>query len=475
MRLRMILLAVLATLVTGLTAQAQAPQAAGPAPSPALASARTIAPKLVAAQAPSLAKPDLDSWLDGFLPYALARSDIAGAVVVVVKDGEVLTERGYGYADVEAGRKMDPQVTLIRPGSVSKLFTWTAVMQLVEQGKLDLDADINTYLDFKVPPRDGKPITLRNLMTHTPGYEDRFKRIFVDRMDLRPSLAAYVKTTAPTRIHPPGETPAYSNYGAALAGYIVTRVSGEPFDTYVERHIFAPLGMAHSTFREPPPGAMAAQVARAYERASRPAKPFEIVGPAPAGSMSASGDDLARFMIAHLQNGRFGDARILQEATARQMHTPQREIVPHIKSLALGFLSQDRNGHTIIGHAGDTHWSHSQLSLLPDDNVGVFVSLNGRGNDAETSNIRHLLLANFMDRYFPDARPPLPTLPTAKAHAAQMAGEYRSAQRQETSFLAVIGLLTPVKLTAEPDGTLRASNVTGPAGEPEVLREVGPY
>ena len=472
-RLRPILAVLAAALALGLTARAATPAESRRASSPAAAQP---AESDVAAAAPArLTKQDLDSWLDGLVPYALARSDIAGALVVVVKDGEVLSERGYGYADVEARRLVDPRATLFRPGSISKLFTWTAVMQLAEQGRLNLDADVNSYLDLRVPPRDGQPITLRNLMTHTSGYEDRLKRIVVDEMSLRPSLADYLKTTAPTRIYAPGEVVAYSNYGAALAGYIVERVSGEPFESYVERHIFAPLGMAHSTFREPPPQQLAAALSRPYERASRPARPFEIIVPAPAGALSATGDDMARFMIAHLQNGRFGDARILREASAREMHTPQGAIAPHLKSWALGFVPEDRNGHVIIAHDGDSLWFHSHLSLLLDDDVGVFVSVNSRRNDAETTGIRHLLMKGFMDRYFPATRIALATQPTAGAHATQMAGYYRSAQRQESSFLALAGLLMPVEVKARPDGTVRASNVTGPAGEPEVLREVGPY
>jgi CubicO group peptidase (beta-lactamase class C family) len=471
MRLRSSFTALSAALALGLTAHAQTPPEARHAGSPA----QTNLPDVAADVAPRLTKQDLDAWLDGFLPYALARSDIAGAVVVVVKEGRVLCERGFGYADIETHRMVDPQATLFRPGSISKLFTWTAIMQLAEQGKLNLDADVNAYLDFKIPPRNGKPITLRNLMTHTSGFEDRFKRIFADTMSLRAGLADYLKSTMPTRIYPAGEVIAYSNYGSALAGYIVERVSGEPFEAYVERHILEPLGMAHSTFREPLPQPLAAQLSSPYERASLPARPFEIVGPAPAGALSATADDMARFMIAHLQNGRLGDARILQEATAREMHTPQREIVPHLKSWTLGFIPEDRNGHVIIAHDGDSRWFHSHLSLLLDDNVGVFISLNSRRNDTDTISIRHLLMQGFMDRYFPATRSSRSTQSTANAHAAEMAGYYRSAQRQESSFLALVGLLMPIEVTAEPDGTLLATNITGPAGEPVVLREVGPY
>ena len=197
-----------------------------------------------------LDKSDVDAWLDGFFPYALQKGDVAGAVVVVVKDGQVLTQRGYGFADVKAHKPVDPETTLFRVGSVSKLFTWTAVMQLVEQGKLKLDVDVNQYLDFKIPPYEGKPVTLRNIMTHTPGFEESLRKL--DQSGTPPpALGDLLKRWIPHRIFAPGETTAYSNYGAALAGYIVERVSGEPFDTYVDRHVFAPVGIAHASFRQP--------------------------------------------------------------------------------------------------------------------------------------------------------------------------------------------------------------------------------
>jgi hypothetical protein len=191
-----------------------------------------------------------------YMPYALHVGDIAGAVVAVVKDGKVLTERGYGYSDVEKRAPVDPKRTLFRPGSVSKLVTWTAVMQLVEQGKIDLDADVNQYLDFKIPPRDGKPVTMRNIMQHTAGFEEQAKGVLSDDPNA-PGFEALLKQWVPHRVFPAGSTPAYSNYGASLAGYVVQRLSGEPFNAYVEKHIFAPLDMQLSTFRQPLPANLA--------------------------------------------------------------------------------------------------------------------------------------------------------------------------------------------------------------------------
>ncbi|MGE5109363.1 MAG: serine hydrolase domain-containing protein, partial [Acidobacteriaceae bacterium] len=259
---------------------------------------------------------DLGAFLDGLMPLQLQREDIAGAVVLVVKDGKVLFAKGYGYSDVAKKTPVTPDGTLFRPGSVSKLFTWTSVMQLVEQGKLDLDRDVNDYLDFKIPPRNGKPITLRNIMTHTSGMEEAVQQLFIpDTKDLVP-LDVYLKEHLPKRIFAPATLPAYSNYATTLAGYIVQRVSGQPFDDYVEQHIFNPLKMEHTTFRQPLTAAMAPMMSKGYSVASQPPKPFEVVQAFPAGSVSATATDMSHFMIAHLQDGQYEGAQILKPETA---------------------------------------------------------------------------------------------------------------------------------------------------------------
>jgi len=423
--------------------------------------------------APPLTKADADAWLDGFVPHTLAMTDIAGAVVVVVKDGQVLTEKGYGYADIASRRKVDPQSTLFRIGSVGKLFTWTAVMQQVEAGNIDLDVDINRYLDLKIPARAGQPITLRNLMTHTSGFEEHLKRLFVDSPDRLQSLEAYVKQWVPERAYAPGEVPAYSNYGTALAGYIVQRVSGEPFDDYIERHILGPLGMLHSTFRQPLPAQFQVNMASGYVRASQPPKKFELPNPHPVGSISATGADMARFMIAHLQDGAFEGSRILQAATAQQMHAEQRKHNPPLNAMALGFFHSERNGHVMIGHGGDTEVFHTELQLLPDDQVGIFVSVNSQGADFAHS-VRKGLVDGFIDRYFPGAPVDLPTAATAQQHANAMAGFYSPSRRNHSSFFRLANLLGQVKVTASGDGTLQVSSLTDFSGAPMIWRAVGP-
>jgi CubicO group peptidase (beta-lactamase class C family) len=424
-----------------------------------------------------LTREDAEAWLDGFLPYALATGDVAGAVVVVVKDGATLLQKGYGYADVESRKPVDPATTLFRPGSISKLTTWTAVMQLVEQGKLDLDADVNGYLDFKIPARDGKPITLRNILTHTPGFEERIKDLIIAEGRPFDPLDVYLKKWVPTRIFAPGTTPAYSNYATSLAGYIVARTSGLSFDDYVDQHILGPLGMEHSTFRQPLPERLRPFMASGYARASDgKAKPFEVVVAAPAGSQASSGADMARFMIAHLQKGAFGEGRILKAETAEQMHTTALTILPRVDRMLLGFYEQNRNGRKIISHAGDTAWFHSDLYLFLDDNVGLFISLNSAGKEGAAGKIRKAVFEQFTDRYLPG-----PTFAgkvdpqTAAEHARLMTGLYEVSRRMETNFLRVLGLASPVKVFPNADGTISVSMATNVAGAPIKWREVEPF
>lgn len=443
-------------------------------PSTPIPAADSAAPATTTTAAPALTEQDLSTFFGGLMPYALRRNDLAGAVIVVVKDGKVLFAHGYGYADLAHRTPVSPETTLFRPGSTSKLFTWTAVMQLVEQGKLQLDRDINDYLDFKIPPYHGQPITLRNLMTHTPGFEDSAKGLLPTSPD-EVNLERYLKTHLPARIFPPGKIVAYSNYGCGLAGYIVQRVSGERFKDYIAHHIFQPLGMTHSTFAQPLPPSLAPLMAKGYKTASDGTpQPFELVDPAPAGAMSTTAMDMAHFMIAQLQDGQYGATRILQQATAELMHTQQYTPAPGLGGFALGFYQTDRDGLRIIGHGGDTVYFHSDLELLLDKNVGIFMSFNSAGPAEFTTLLLRTAVFNaFVDRYYPYTPPAEPTVATAKADAARVTGWYQASRRNE-SALRMLYLTGQTHIAAAPDGTLTVSMLVDDAGAPLHWREVGP-
>jgi len=416
-----------------------------------------------------LTKADLDAWLDGYMPYALKAGDIPGAVVVVVKDGQPLTMRGFGYSDLKTQKPVDPNLTLFRPGSVSKLFTWTAVMQLVQAGKLDLDKDINAYLDFKIPPRDGKPITLRNLMTHTPGFAETAKYL-IDFGEKHPKpLGQILARWTPERIYAPGTMPAYSNYGASVAGYIVERVSGEPFNAYVARHIFAPAGMAHSSFEQPLPSALRPLMSKGYESGSSDPKPYEVIGMAPAGALASTGADMGRFMIAHLNH------TLLDPQTSQLMYAPANKPFSALPAMALGFYHEDRNGLNIVGHGGDTVFFHSDLHLFLDKNVGLYISMNSVGKNGAAHALREELLQQFADRYYPAPAQNLPTLDTAKAHGEALSGHYVSSRAGGFNFLRFVALLSETKVGVDKNGYLVASAITDLSGSPRKWREVKPW
>lgn len=448
----------------------------GPPLSPPGPAAETAVPQAPPSETAPLTATDVEAWLDGYVPYALQAADIAGAVVVVVKDGQVLVQKGFGYSDVAKRTPVDPNLTLFRPGSVSKLFTWTAVMQLVEQGKLDLDTDVNTYLDFKIPERDGGAVTLRHIMTHTAGFEEQLKELMGVEGAVNPTLGEHLRDWVPTRIFAVGTTPAYSNYATALAGYIVERTAGVPFDDYLDEHIFAPLGMQNATFRQPLPERLKPQMSQGYERASQDARPFEIVGVAPAGSLSASGADMAKFMIAHLQKGASGSGRILQESTAEQMHTTALTLLPRVHRMLLGFYEQNYNGRRVIGHGGDTNWFHSDLSLFIDDGVGLFISMNSAGKEGSTSHIRSTLFEQFADRYLPGPSPEGSVdEKTAAEHARMIAGTYENSRRADSSFFSLLSLAGPIKVVVNEDHTISVSLWTNLAGVPVKWREIEPF
>ena len=423
---------------------------------------------------------DLEAFLDGIMAAHMRTQHIAGATVCVVKDGRIFLAKGYGYANVKDKKPVLADRTLFRIASISKLFTWTAVMQLVEQGKLDLNADVNTYLrDVKVPATFPQPITLTHLLTHTPGFEDMIGYTVRKPEELIP-LGEFIKENMPTRVWPPGQFTAYSNYGSALAGYIVELVSGMPFEDYIERNIYEPLGMERSSFRQPPPGSLTADVSTGYsfENGVLKSEDFELLnGDYPAGSMSTTATDIASFMIAHLQNGEYEGRRILKEETAKLMHTRLFSHDPRIGGNAYGFWERSLNGLQNLEHGGDITCFHSLFMLIPKKNAGFFVSYNSTGSSGMT---RYELYEAFLNRYYPGPAMAEPEPPKDfQKRAGRYAGTYEMNRRSFTKFDKFVAFLTPVKFRATPEGNLL---LVMPAGlgtksfvetDRDVFREVG--
>jgi CubicO group peptidase (beta-lactamase class C family) len=391
---------------------------------------------------------ELEAYLDGVMAANMRDKHVAGATVAVVKDGALLFAKGYGYANVAKRTPVDAERTLFRIGSTSKLFTWTAVMQLVEQGKLDLDTDVNKYLDFKIPATFPQPITLRHIMTHTPGFEEDGRDLIGDDSTYNIPLGRWLATHIPGRVRPPGTYASYSNYATALAGYVVQRVSGVPWDDYIQQHVLAPLGMTHTSTRQPLPARLHDDMSQGYiwGGGAYVPKKFEIVEPMPAGSIAASATDMSKFMIAHLNDGTFNGQRILADSTAKRMHARAFTHDPRLPGFALGFYEKTSHGLRIIGHGGDTQYFHTDLALVPDEKLGVFVSYNTvTGGELSFSQF----LTQFLDHYYP-AAPSIVAMPAnATKEAQRVAGEYEFNRRSYTTFQKAIGLAGDIKIGAD--------------------------
>lgn len=415
---------------------------------------------------------DVRAFFDGFMPLQIEQANIAGAVVAVVKDGALVFAKGYGFADTAKKMLISPEKTLFRPGSISKLFIWTAVMQQVELGKLDLDRDVNDYLDFKIPVAFDKPITLRGIMTHRTGFEETVKDLFAGSPeDLQP-ISQYLQSHMPSRIFPPGVTPAYSNYATTMAAYIVERVSGQNFNDYVEEHIFKPLDMNTSTFNQPLPDAFKTSMSNGYMLGSGDPKPFELLQVAPAGSLSATAVDMSHFMVMHLQNGRYGNVQVLKPETIEQMHTRQEGWPKEMNAMCLGFYEQSQNGYRIIGHEGHTVLFHSNVFLNLDTSTGLFISYNSAGQSKLDPN--GILFNKFMDRYFPENSPQQPEQSPAIRDMRSVIGTYEPSRRCETTFLAISRLFRETKVTVNQDNTISMSGLNGLNQQPLHFREIAP-
>ncbi len=415
---------------------------------------------------------DVNAWLDGKLPDALKNGDIPGAVVTVVKDGQVVTTRGYGWADTGAAGgqpvAVDPQKSLFRVASVSKIPTSIAAMQLVEQGKVDLDADISAYLDFEIERRFDEPLTLRHLLTHSAGFEEH------GSLTPTTDLEAYVKNDPPAQVFAPGTTPGYSNYGMALAGYIVQRVSGQPFETYVREHVLEPAGMTTSTYEQPLPAGLAGSLGPGYTSTGEEVS-FELMGDFPAGSLTVSAPDFAAFMNAQLSRS----PKLLREETWEQMWSPglgEDKLGNRAKAgeMGLGYFDLSRHGRRIVGHGGDIPGWHSQFELYPEEKTGIFISYNGDGNGSDSSNnLREDLAQGFADRYFPGDAVKASGSKDSAERARQVAGSYVPSRTFWTTFLSAwMPAYSSVSIEHTGDGKLKVDKTQYVEVEPWVWRQV---
>ena len=404
----------------------------------------------------------LGSFVTGFFDAALTDQGVPGGAVIVIADGRTVLAKAFGYADVQQHRAVTVDRSIFQLGSVSKLFTWIAVMQLVEAGRLDLDRNVNDYLDFGIPERFGKPITLRHLMTHTAGFDESAR----DQISSLPPapLAQLLPTHLPHEIYPPGAVISYSNYGAELAGYVVQRISGLPFRSYIQQHILTPLGMSQSTFEEPLPAALEQQAARGYLPGRR--EPKTEYGSGPAGGFSATTADMGRFVKALLSDGCLDNVCILRPGTLAEMFKPQRPLAPHLANgMGLGFWIRNQNDVQIRGQSGRLVSFQADLILLPEQHMGYFIASNGEGINHAALRAQDDFLATFIERFVAPV-PPIVPAPPSLSTAKDAIGVYEPTRWFHTGVLSLASLLRQTIVSAPGDGSLTVSSFIRSDGSP---------
>jgi CubicO group peptidase (beta-lactamase class C family) len=418
--------------------------------------------ELTAANLASVIDPLMAEWVD--------KREGPGAVVVVVKRDRLVFAKGYGFADIEARKPFAADATLVRPGSISKLFTGIAVMQLVDAGKLDLDRDVNGYIDFAIPtPDGGVPVTLRRLLTHRAGFEEHLKGQWSREAE---PLGPWLARNLPRRLFPKGDVEAYSNYGAALAGYVVECVSGELFASYVQRHILDPLGMSRSTFRQPVPDNFAPQMAKGYRASDQPPLAFFEIVTSPSGGLSATGTDMGRFIRALMNGGELDGARILPKARLEEMMAPNS--ATRAGYLGLAFFGTKVAGRDSIGHDGRMLTFSSELTIFPEQGVGIFASLNGIGEITEVKDLRDIPrpVAAIAERFLPKAPEAADMRATAFSGDAGVAGIYHSSRRAESSWVRLNDLFFQTLIKVDNAGNARVFFALWPFDELTRLKPI---
>jgi len=421
--------------------------------------------ELTAANLASVIDPLMTEWID--------KRKGPGAVVVVVKRDALAFAEGYGFADIEARKSFTADATLVRPGSISKLFTGIAVMQLVDAGRLDLDRDVNGYIDFAIPvPTVGVPVTLRRLLTHRAGFEEHIRGLFSRNSEPEP-LGRWLAKNLPQRLFSTGDVEAYSNYGVALAGYIVERVSGESFASYVQQHILHPLGMNHSTFRQPLPDDLAPLAAKNYRRSDSPPLGFFETIVAPAGGLSATGTDMGRFIRALMNGGSLDGARILPKERLGEMMTPSNPTPAGY--LGLAFFGTKVAGHDSIGHEGETITFASDLTIFPEQGVGIFVSRNGTGELKTVGDLSKIPdpVTVVAERFLPKAPAATDARSANFASDAGVVGIYRLSRRAESSWISFIDLMSQLVIKIDSAANVRLFSAIWPFGDGGTLTQVG--
>lgn len=406
-----------------------------------------------ALSAPVVGKSDAEiaSFFDGQIRHQMHDLAIPGGALVVVRGDRIIFKRGYGVADLKTRRPVDVDRSLFRAASISKLLPWLAVMQLVEEGRLDLDADINRYLDFSIPQRFGRPITMRDLMTHSSGFPERFHGVF--DQDLSVPLGTMLRTNVPEPLYPPGQRIAYCNYCAALAGYVVQRLRGQPWERVVQDRLFRPIGMQSSTVLQPVPANLRGRLVSTYVDGDPSPQPFRVTPLAPMGSLTPTAADMGRLVLALVNHGMGEGGRVVQPATLDKMFALNRALGPGLPDgLGLGFLVGNYHGIRYAGHAGNMSALATDLEVLPDLGLGYYYVLNSQGVGEGGRKVRENLLFAAIDQLGGGVSTPV--VARGPSSARDLAGSWISSRRLGGGPLWFSGLMNTTEVRPRGDGSV---------------------
>ena len=412
----------------------------------------------------------LAARLDALADLFMTTEQVPGAVAAIVS-GEKVIKRGYGLSDIEAGTAAGPDDTRFEIGSITKLFTWVAVMMLVEEGRLDLQADVSQYLqDIAVPGTE--PLTMAQLMSHRGGFEESYT-IFDAEIAALPRAEA-LTAAAPEQVFPRSEVTSYSNWGVALAGRVVEEVAGETWEALVQSRILDPLGMQDTTVAEKlrrPDQPPLSQSYRVQGGIAHPAFRIDIGAFAPAGSIASTAADMSRFLRFLMGDGALDGERLLQPETMARMRTRLFNDRPQGADMAHGLQSRPRFGTMVYGHGGGVNEFLSNLVFIPEIGAGVFISQNGGTGAGLPFLVPDLILAALAeDAGLSESAPQ--GVPDAHARAAEAAGRYLTNRRTFSGPGQFFGALSVLSVTAMPDGALVLPTATLPA--PSRFEPIGP-
>ncbi|WP_066418724.1 serine hydrolase domain-containing protein [Halorubrum aethiopicum] len=429
---------------------------------------------------PSVHPDELEAFVDDVLAERIGTTT-PGAVVAVVSGDTPLLTKGYGVADVDSGEQVRADETMFRVGSVGKLVTYTAVMKGVERGVLDLDVDVNTYLDdseVAVPDTYEAPVTLRHLGTHTAGFESTLDPGIISDPAALDSLEKVLTDQQPSRIRPPGELVGYSNYGAALAGHVVAESHDTAFEEFLQSEIFGPLGMSFSSFAQPISNSHPGELAAPHVRGdgSFIVADDVYINMRPAGSLSSTATDMATFMRAHLGGGAIGDQRVLDPETIDTMHSRHHLRHPAVTNWRYGFHEYGSSDANLIAHSGATVNFTSYMLLAPDQNVGIFVAFNSNPSEGPKAVVDEIVTE--LDLQHAPSTPIPTSRPGSQKRAETVAGEYSLTYLPQSGPLQVVDLLEHLTVEPAANGHLQTTTLEGDARqwvetEPYVYEEVG--